>query len=92
MDECDDRLEKWFKLPNQRKWFTKIKVKVLADAIILVMKGNKITQGDLFSRTTQGVVMGMAPAPLLQTYSFSSLKKRIWLEKLTTISTPLTAS
>ena len=39
-DECCERLERWFKLPKQSKWFRKLKVQTLMDAIKLVMKGN----------------------------------------------------
>ena len=62
-DECCERLERWFKLPNQLKWFKKLKVGTLMAAIKLVMKGNRMKFGDLFYKQILGVAMGMSPAP-----------------------------
>ena len=58
-----ERLERWFKLPNQLKLFKKLRVQTLMDAIKLVMKENRMKFGDLFAKQIKGVTMGMSPAP-----------------------------
>ena len=61
-DACSKRLERWFELPNQLKWFKKLKVGTLMAAIKLVMKGNRMKFGDLFAKQIKGVAMGMSTA------------------------------
>ena len=79
-DEYCERLERWFKLPNQSKWFKRLRVQTLMDAIKLVMKGNRMKFGDLFTKQIKGVAMGISPAPQIATlsYSWAHLKKKMW--------------
>ena len=81
-DKCCERLERWFKLSNQRKWFKEVKSKTLMDASKMVMKEKSMKFGDLFVKHIKWVAIGMSPAPPITNVFVVVFKEENVVDKL----------
>ncbi|KAL7536462.1 hypothetical protein ACHAWF_005469 [Thalassiosira exigua] len=64
-DNCIERLSNLLRLAACKAAFPHVVVEALIEALVLVMKNNRMKFGDLFVLQLIGIAMGMSPAPTI---------------------------
>jgi len=64
-DDCIERITEFLKNPASKKRFGHYNTSALVEALILVMKNNRMRFGDLLVKQLMGIAMGMSPAPTI---------------------------
>ena len=64
-DDCIARITEYLKHPSTKKRFTHYSTSTLLEALIIVLKSNRMRFGDLLVKQLMGIAMGMSPAPTI---------------------------